>query len=68
MINKKTQIKAVFDADLVKLLKQTGQFNEFINDYHDVVEKFNKLEYDNFKNKKFEFECFDFVPVDESKK
>lgn len=32
MINKKTQIKAVFDADLVKLLKQTGQFNEFIND------------------------------------
>lgn len=44
------------------------QFNEFINDYHDVVEKFKKLEYDNLKNKKFEFECFDFVPVDESKK
>ena len=44
------------------------QFNKFINDYNDVVEKFNKLEYDNLKNKKFEFECFNFVPVDESKK
>ena len=48
--------------------KHNIQFNEFINDYNDVIEKFNKLEYDNLKNKKFEFECFDFVPFDESKK
>ena len=31
MISKKTQIKAVFDADLEKVLKQTGQINEFVN-------------------------------------
>ena len=46
----------------------TIQFNEFINVYNDVIKKFKQLEYDNLKNKKFEFECFDFVPFDESKK
>ena len=48
--------------------KNIIQLNELINNYNDVIEKFNQLEYDNLKNKKFEFECFDFVPVDETKK
>lgn len=42
--------------------KLVVQFNEFINDYDNIIEKFKQLEYDNLKNKKIEH--FDFISFD----